>query len=272
MSVYNHPKRIKKTVDSVLKQSFKNFEFIIVNDGSTEDVDSILNHYAKKDKRIKLIKNKKNFGLTKSLNKALKKSRGTYIARIDSGDICKKYRLKLQKEFLDKNPDYAIVGSFIKIINEGGKKIGKTIYPVEDYQIKNALIRTNPFCHSTWMLRKKVLNEMGFYNSEFKYTQDYELLLRVGSKYKLKNLNEFLVDYLYDAKGISISFKRKEQDRFALRARYLALTKYNYSKKHWFDFLIAFAEYLIPFKIKILLVKNKKRISIREKKIIFNKL
>jgi len=280
MSVHNHPERLDKTIKSVFGQSHKNLEFIIVDDGSADkEVLRKLEKYAKKDKRIKIIKNKKNIGLTKSLNKALKTAKGKYIARIDVGDLCRKDRLDLQRVFLEKNKDYALVGSWVRIVNLGGQKIGEIIYPAKDKEIRKSLIRTNPFAHSSLMIRHDVLKKEGYYNPNFRYSQDYELILRLATKYKVSNIKDYLISYLYDTEGISASPVRKEQDRFAMKARWLGLTKYGYPKILIFDFIVAFIEQLFPMQFKEWMLRLKKAfrkkgrlvIGVKGKRIIFDK-
>lgn len=273
MPVHNRPEFLSETIESIIKQSFKDFELLIIDDGSDKKTKSKLKFF--KDKRIKIQTNNENIGLTKSLNKALEVAKGEFIARIDNGDICNKDRLKKELNHLNKTKS-ALTGSYINLIDEKGKKIGSITYPTKDKDIKDALIRTNTFTHSTLMIRKKVLDEVGFYDEKFYYSQDYELILRIGSKYKLTNTPEFLVDYRYDPKGITASpEKRKKQDWFALKARWIALTKYGYSWKYLFDFKIAFIEYMIPFRVKKILLKllnkeGKININMKGKKITFD--
>jgi len=137
MSVYNTKIfLLNKTIKSILDQTYKNFEFLIVNDGSNKEIDHELKRWLKKDKRIKVMSNEINIGLTKSLNKALKCAKGRYVARIDAGDTCRNDRLKIQKDFLDKHKDFALIGSYMKMVNEGGDIIGQITYPVRFNKIK----------------------------------------------------------------------------------------------------------------------------------------
>ena len=119
MSVYNGEKYLQEAIDSILEQTFKDFEFLIINDGSTDKTGEILESYH--DLRIKIINNEKNIGLTKSLNKGLKLARGEYIARQDADDISMPERLEKEVEFLETHQDYAVVGAFAKIINKNSE-------------------------------------------------------------------------------------------------------------------------------------------------------
>jgi glycosyltransferase involved in cell wall biosynthesis len=119
MSVYNGEKYLCEAIDSILNQTFENFEFLIVNDGSTDRTLEILQSY--RDPRIKVINNERNIGLTASLNKGLKIAKGEYVARMDADDVSFPHRLEQQKAFLDRNPRVAMVGSWAEVIDESGK-------------------------------------------------------------------------------------------------------------------------------------------------------
>ncbi len=125
MSVYNGDKYLREAIESILNQTFTDFEFIIVNDGSTDNSLEIIESYD--DERIKTINNKKNIGLTKSLNKALKFAKGKYIARQDADDVSLPNRFEKQVEYLDSHPEVALVGTSVYLIDENGKIIGKRI-------------------------------------------------------------------------------------------------------------------------------------------------
>ncbi|MHA1337524.1 MAG: glycosyltransferase [Promethearchaeota archaeon] len=191
MSVYNGEKFIENAIKSILSQSFKDFEFIIVDDGSTDNTLYFLELYSKKDKRIKIIKNKHNLGLTKSLNKAIRLSKGEYIARQDVDDISLPKRIEKQYEFLEKNPNYAFCGCNVYL--KQNKNFSLEIFDYSD--IKKNLIIGNRFIHSTMFLRRKIFDRYGMYNEKWFYGQDYELWCRLIYKFQLKAkiLNERLV-------------------------------------------------------------------------------
>ena len=136
MSVYNNDNTLKKSIESILNQKFKNFEFLIIDDGSIDNSWEILNKFSKKNKSIKLFKNYKRKGLAFSLNKIISKSKGNYLARMDADDFSKKNRLKIQIEFLKKNEEIDLVGSMAKTF-EG--KILKV--PKDDNLIKKTIIK-----------------------------------------------------------------------------------------------------------------------------------
>lgn len=221
MSVYNGERYLKEAIESILNQTFKNFEFIIIDDGSTDKSPQILDKYAKKDKRIKLI-HQKNIGLTKSLNKALKLAQGKYIARIDADDIAYKSRFKKQIRFLEKHPKIGLVGNYVDVIDEKGKNIGRLIYPTNDKDIRKVLIKKNPFCHSTIMFRKEVAEKVGGYNKDFSAAQDYDFWMRISKHYQIANLSEVLGAWRLRKKAITFQ-KNISQIKANLRIQIKAI-------------------------------------------------
>jgi glycosyltransferase involved in cell wall biosynthesis len=215
MSVYNGGKYLGESIQSILGQTFSNFEFIIINDCSTDNSLTIINDYIKKDKRIVLINNSRNLGLTKSLNLGIKEARGKYIARIDSDDIALPNRLKTQYDFLEKNKDIFLVGSSSYTIDESGKvrTIKKVLTNVE--YIRDKLSIQNCISHPTIMFK----NEGFTYRENFVYSQDYDFYLILLSNHKkITNLVEPLIKYRISTNAISWS-KKSAQNNFALRAK-----------------------------------------------------
>ena len=228
LSAYNSEKYIGEAIESVLDQTYVHFECIIINDCSTDKTLEIIKTYAKLDNRISIINNKKNLGLTKSLNKGISKSSGKYIARIDADDICEHSRFEKQLKYMEANPEVAVCGSLGTYIDENGKNLGVKNLPLSSKDLKNKLLFNNQFIHSALFIRKSVLDTVGSYDESFKTSQDYELLLRIAEKYPVINLADPLVKWRIHRN--SISWKSKKQERDAIRARWLAVTKYHYPK------------------------------------------
>lgn len=228
MSVYNGDNHLRESIESILTQTFTNFEFIIVNDGSTDASLQIIQTY--NDKRIRIINNQENIGLTKSLNKALKQAQGEYIARQDADDLSLRNRLELQLEFLDSHPEIAVLGTGIYVINERGEVIEKRIMAPNPIK---SLAKGNRFIHGSVMIRKSVIDVMGGYIEYLKYSQDYELWLRISRKYDVINLKAALYMLRFHGGSISID-KIKEQQMCALLAKKLAFgeIKENELKDH----------------------------------------
>ena len=200
MPVYNGEDYLKEAIESILNQTFKDFEFLIINDGSTDKTLEILQSYY--DSRIKTINNEKNIGLTKSLNKGLHLSRGQYIARMDADDISLPKRLKEQKNFMDKNPEIGIVGAWIKTI---GTQIGYVQkYPSDPEEIRMSLLFRGQLAHPSVMLRKSLVKKYNlYYDSNFKYSQDDELWIRASRYFPITNIEKVLLLYRIHEKRVS---------------------------------------------------------------------
>lgn len=254
MAVRNGMPYIREAVNSVLRQTCRDFEFLILDDGSDDGTFKTLKEF--KDSRIKIFYHPKSLGLTVSLNELLKKSKGKYIARMDADDVSRPKRLEKQMEFLEKNPKVVLCGTWVNLIDEKGKKIGGRKYPVSYREIKRAVMRYNPLVHPTWMVRKAVLDKVGFYDEVLDGVGgDYDLLLRIAGKYQVVNLPEILLDYRLNTKGVSF-IGLKKLEAMALRARLKAIVKYNYPKWMVIFLIKPFISYLIPKNIKLFLIKK----------------
>ncbi|MCS7093307.1 MAG: glycosyltransferase [Patescibacteria group bacterium] len=203
MPVYNAEKFLSQAIESILNQTYKNFEFIIIDDYSTDNSKEILKTYLKRDKRIKVFFNRKNLGIEKVLMKTKKIFRGKYYARMDADDISRKDRLEKQIDFLENNPDYVIVGSNIRIIDENNKILGLRKYPETHQEIVDYLYLGNPFAHPSVCLKADVLKKE-FYNEKFKNAEDYYLWWRILKLGKGLNLQDYLVDYRFHSNQIKL--------------------------------------------------------------------
>lgn len=198
---FNKDRFISETIESIINQDYSNFEYIIIDDCSTDNSWQIIQKYAKIDKRIIAYRNKKNLGIVKTRNKGFKYSstESKYFAIIDSDDVALPNRLKIQVNFLETNPNYGLVGSNIIIIDENSKIIGYRRYPSEDKEIRKVITRYDPFAQPSIMLRKEVINKIGNYDEQWQVSQDYEYFLRVGMYWKFKNLEKPLIKYRLSA-------------------------------------------------------------------------
>ena len=217
MSVYKEDNALlNKCIQSILTQTYSNFEFIIVDDGASAENISLIKSFH--DLRIKLIRNPKNIGLTKSLNVAIKNSKGNYIARIDSDDFSHEERLSKQIDFLQKNRQYILCGSMSLELNSGVALKQHTKFYQEHSQIIQAICSMNPFTHSTIMLTRSAIDSIGGYDESFKYAQDYQLVYQLSKVGKLYNIPIPLVTRTIDQGRISFSHY-KEQLKCSMRTR-----------------------------------------------------
>ncbi len=214
MSVYNEREaHLLDAINSILNQTFKDFEFIIIDDGSEKSVHTVITTII--DDRIKLITNEENIGLTASLNKGLFWSSGEYIARQDSDDVSERSRLHQQASYLDRHLEIGVLGTSTTIINELGDKIDEwdaDPNPMESLKTGNRLT------HGSVMFRRSIMDDIGKYDYHFKYAQDYEYWLRISKKYQIRNLPNRLYQSRFHDGMLSVT-KIKEQARFVIRAQ-----------------------------------------------------
>lgn len=193
MCCFNSAPWVGEAIESVLLQTFCDFELIIVDDGSVDDTRNILERYAKRDGRVRVF-HKGNSGLTDSLNFGIKCARGRWIARIDADDICISSRLARQSAYMDTHPDVLLLGSGFIEMNAQGHESNRYYYPKEHGQLMGRLIRLRGFFpHSSSYFRRDVVCEMGGYNWLFRKSQDRELWLRFGERGRIACLQEPLV-------------------------------------------------------------------------------
>ena len=192
MSVYNGEKYLKFAIDSILNQTYRNFEFIIINDGSTDNSLKIINSYS--DPRIILL-NQENSGLCKALNRGITASKGEFIARMDADDVSYPDRLMRQVEFFNRNPECVVVGANANFIDMEGNYLYRSFCPCEWNEIKKLLPAT-PFFHSVTMFRRKSFFEAGCYFEDIRqFMEDKILWNRMAKLGQLRNLDEVLLDY-----------------------------------------------------------------------------
>lgn len=239
MPVFNHGEYLDESIESIIFQTYKNFEFIIVDDASTDQSSQILKEWMDKDSRIKVITNKENMGLTKSLNRALQIAEGEYIARQDGDDVSLPERFEKQIEFFQAHPEIKILGTFGYIIDKQGNILGKEILATSFQTIKKEFIKRNPLMHTSVMIKKEIIDKMGGYDETFKTSQDYELWARILRIAKGDNLPLFLVKKRYHINMISIKKDRDQlintifiQKRELKRGEYPAFY-YAYLIKHY---------------------------------------
>lgn len=236
-SVANGMPYLVQAVESILGQTYKNFEFIIVDDASTDKSWQYLTSL--KDKRIKLIRNEKNLGLARSLNIALRQARGDFVARMDADDISLPQRLQVQLDFLQKHRDVSLCGTWVRLINGQGQPIGAIHNPVS-------------LIHPTWLGRKELFLQLDGYDEDFDTAEDYQFLLR-AKNYKMANIvKELLLFRRWEKRRSQKNIQRMYEKNLA--------AKWQFFVKSQFDISIfpsiarsLITTYLFPKKLKILL-------------------
>jgi glycosyltransferase involved in cell wall biosynthesis len=194
LAVYNGELYLKDAIDSILFQSFKDFEFIIVNDGSTDSTAEIISTYD--DSRIVYLENEVNKGLIYSLNLGLSISKGKYIARMDSDDIALPLRLQVQYDFMESHPEIGLCGSIVEAFYEGTQKKLVVQFPEDDKAIRVYAYFQSPFCHPTVMFRKEIITKNNLeYPKGFHCAEDYALWIEMLKYTQTYNIQIVLLHY-----------------------------------------------------------------------------
>ncbi|HAE36355.1 TPA: hypothetical protein DCX66_02840 [Candidatus Nomurabacteria bacterium] len=227
---------INRSIDSVIAQSNSNWELLIIDDGLTDNTEEIVKEYIKKDRRIIFLKNEKNLGIQKTLNKGIKESKGEYIARIDDDDEwVDTDKLKKQVEFLNDNSGHVLVGTGVIVVNENGKELFRYLLPESDMEIRNKILTKSCFIHSSIMFRKNVVVDLGGYDEskETRHVEDYDLWLKLGTVGKLVNLPTYAVKFTLRGGSISSTNKLGQ-----FKKNIILIKKYKNKYPNYFGALI----------------------------------
>lgn len=254
MPVYNAEKYLKRAVESILNQTYREFEFIIIDDASTDSTSKILKSFKRKDKRITLIRNKANLGVTKSLNEAVARACGKYIIRMDADDWSYPDRFKLQVELMEKNPEVVVSGSYVEVCDSKLKTKYIRKYHRSDTDIRKHIFRYSPFAHPATIWKTAVLKKER-YNETLTTCQDYELYFRVGKIGKFMNLDKCLLKLrLHDHSISTVQNDAQWKNTVLIRFNAVLMLGYNMStfdKIHSFLQEVCIA--LLPVKLRFIL-------------------
>ena len=204
MSVYNNEAFLGPAIESILAQSFTDFEFLILNDGSTDGSRAIIDAHAARDSRIRPI-HRENRGLVASLNELVAKSRAPLIARMDGDDIALPERFARQKEFLDAHPDYGVVGCFTQAMDERGEPQPwrNVDYPTDHAAFAAAIGKGPLLCHPSVLMRREAVTAVGGYHAAFRHCEDLDLWLRLSTVTRMCSIPERLIRYRYSDQQVS---------------------------------------------------------------------
>ncbi|MFA4991913.1 MAG: glycosyltransferase [Candidatus Omnitrophota bacterium] len=211
MSVHNGQRYLEESIASILSQDFRDFEFVIIDDGSTDGTAVLLSRYQAMDPRIRVIRNQSRIGLAASLNKGIRESRAPYIARQDADDISDPARLREQFGFLESNNDISAVGAFYDMMDSSGKFLRRYRLPVAHDDIKKWLRTVNCLCHGSVMFRKSDVAASGFYPERYACSQDYALWIAMARNYKLANMPKVLYKLRLHECAVSVKNKRGQR-------------------------------------------------------------
>jgi len=190
MGVWNGAPRVREAIESVLGQTLGDLELVVVDDGSTDATASILGSFG--DPRVRVTRQRRG-GLTSALRSALGLARAPLVARLDADDVALPERLERQRDFLERHPEVGLLGTAAREVDGIGREVGVVRPPTEDAALRGALIRHNPFVHSSVMMRRSALEQAGGYDPSFPVAQDYDLWMRMSRVTRMANLPEALV-------------------------------------------------------------------------------
>jgi glycosyltransferase involved in cell wall biosynthesis len=218
MPVYNAARYLTDAVDSILAQSVRDFEFIIINDGSTDAGGRILQDYARRDPRIRLI-SRGNTGIVGALNEGLSLARAPLIARMDADDVAFPSRFEKQLDFMSRHPDCVALGSRVIGIDPCGCALFESDHALEHEAIEQQLLRGSGWAivHPAAMLRRQALLDVGGYRETYRHVEDLDLFLRLSERGKLANLPDFLLKYRQHTQSINRT-RQTEQAAATTRA------------------------------------------------------
>lgn len=248
MSVYNDKKYLNSCINSILNQTFTNFEFIIIDDASDDGSYEILKSYAEKDNRIKLMQNEVNKGLSYNLSEGISLAATPWIARMDADDISYEKRLHVQMQYVRDNPEVDVVGSYVIDIDEEGNEIELRKVPTSHEKIAN-LIWTCPFIHPTVLFKKESIINAGSYNRGLRRRQDYDLWFRCHEKnLRFHNIDQPLLYYrstddYYKKNDVKVQLQQVKMG-FAGAKRVKA------SPIAYIGIVISFLKGILPYKIR----------------------
>jgi GT2 family glycosyltransferase len=215
---YRNIEYFDETIASVLSQSYRDFEYLMINDGPKENAEAIVARY--NDPRIRIITTETPLGLSGSRNAGLQEARGDLIAFIDSDDFCEPDRFAKQIAFLDEHPDHIVVGGALRYINEQSRTIGGRVYVEDDEQIKRSIVVANCIAQPSVMARRAALIAAGGYTHDFPAAEDYDLWLRAARLGKFHNLQDRLTAYrIHAASGKNVLLRPALRDTTRLKIR-----------------------------------------------------
>ncbi|MBN1469632.1 MAG: glycosyltransferase [Fusobacteriaceae bacterium] len=232
--VYNGEKYLKEAITSILYQTYEDFDLLVINDGSTDKSENVILSFT--DERIKYIKNEKNIGLIKTLNKGLDLISGEYVVRMDQDDISLPNRLEKQIKFMDENKEIVVSGTNIRIFGDNIKTFVNKL-PMNPSEIKVMLLFENCIMHPTVIMRKEVLDiEKYRYNIEHIAAEDFGLWQLISQKYSLSNIDEVLLEYRVSESSMTQQAEKieLERDKILIKIYKQALNELNLEEKDFF--------------------------------------
>lgn len=264
MATWNRAPMISKTIESVRRQSFKDWELIVTDDGSTDNTAQVMTDWRKREPRIVFIKNEVNQGISKNYNRAFKIAKGEYIAMIDDDDPwCDERKLEKQIKFLDENKSYAGCGGGVIVIDPSGKELYRYLKPETDKQIRERMLFGNPIANSTTLFRRGSAEFLGWYDESNRYSSDRDFWMKMGLKGMLYNFPEYFSYYTMSGRNTSVAKIRPH-----LKSSLTYMKRYKGKYPHylpalifnWVQYLYAYLPGFVQRAIHFSLAKLKRKV------------
>lgn len=226
---YNAALYLPEAISSILDQSFKDFELIVIDDASKDETWSIIQSFASKDSRIRAFRNENNLGIAGNRNRGLELATGKYLAWQDADDISVPTRLEKQHSYLEAHPEAGMVGGALQLFR-GDKVLGIRRYPTTDEELRKCIFRHSPVAQPSAMLRIEALKKVGSYNLKYPPAEDLEMTFRIGEHFRLANLDEILVKYRESSTSATFRSLRKiELSSIEIRWKFAKSNSYHRS-------------------------------------------
>jgi len=226
---YNAEKYVAEAISSILSQTYKNIEVIIIDDASADSTLKIIHEYKLKDDRIRLYNNKKNVGIGANRARGIKLAKGEYICWQDADDISLPNRVASQVSYLNDHLGVGVVGGFIQFFDETGDGVIRR-YAENDAALRSKIFRYNPIAQPASMFRAEVYRKVGLYNLKYVVSEDLEMLFRAGTKYHFANVQEVVLKYRQTTNSLTRSnLHNMEKTAISLRWKYSKNSEYNFT-------------------------------------------
>jgi glycosyltransferase involved in cell wall biosynthesis len=221
MAAYDAERFLREAIESILDQTYRDFELLVVDDGSADGTREIVRSY--EDPRIRLVENGRNLGLARSLNRGIALARGRYLARLDADDVAEPERLARQVAFLDRRPEVGLLGSRFVQIDEAGRETARCWVPTDGTEIRWTLLFLNAFAHSAVMIRRSALERVGGYDEGLVYAMDYDLWCRIAERMPVANLEECLLRWRSGSTSMTATYGVRTEGHAMAAARVAGL-------------------------------------------------
>ena len=257
MAVRNGQRYVGQAIESVLGQTFKDFEFLIVDDASTDATPSILEAYRARDPRISVLRNERRLERSASRNRAIRAARGSYLAMIDADDLAMPRRLEMQLEHLDNHPELAMLGSWVYEIDTENRLVGLARLPENGREIRQRMLVSNQFVHPSVMARKSVVESVGLFDESLNACEDYALYFPIVLRYPCANLPVPLAVRRWDWDHEKAVHRHRRVSQLKVRLR--LFRAYSAGPKSYIGLAVPLVLWLLPPSLALMLRRLKRR-------------